>query len=215
MDKFFNWLDNHGGRRTWALVLLALVLAGAWFWQQGPTSEDRLPVAADKAKLIKTDNPDEFAALDEDKDKDKPTEATVHVSGAVAKPGVYTLSADARVNDAIQVAGGPLSEADLDALNLAQPLIDGTKIAVPRQGEVPQAPVPGTVGAGLTGAGAVSINAASVEELQKLPGIGPAKAQAIVAYREAHGGFRTLEELKEVSGIGEKTYERLAADIQL
>ncbi|MFP5527620.1 helix-hairpin-helix domain-containing protein [Peptococcus simiae] len=213
MDKFFNWLDDHGGRRTWAMVILALLLAGVWFWQQGPTGEDRLPVVADTAKLIKTDAPDEFAALDED--KDKPTEATVHVSGAVAKPGVYTLSADARVNDAIQVAGGPLPEADLDALNLAQPLIDGTKIAVPRQGEAPPAPAPGTVGTGSTGAGAVSINAASVEELQKLPGIGPAKAQAIVAYREAHGGFRALEELKEVSGIGDKTYERLAADIQL
>lgn len=213
MENFLAWLDDHGGRRTWALALLGLVLTGAWFWRAPVDSGDRLPVVADNAKLIKTDRPAELEALDEE--KDKPTEATVHVSGAVAKPGVYTLSAQARVNDAIQVAGGPLPEADLDALNLAQPLIDGTKIAVPRQGEAPPTPAPGTVGVGSTGAGAVSINAASVEELQKLPGVGPAKAQAIVAYREAHGGFRALEELKEVAGIGEKTYERLAAEIQL
>lgn len=216
MKGLLEWLDSHGGWRRWLAAACAVLLLGGCFWQShglpdmGGANPARMPVSAENAKLI--DTSDAGGSLE----SSEPQEVVVHVSGAVAHPGVYTLSGRARVNDAIAAAGGALPEADTEALNLAQRLTDGTKIVVPRQGEgAPPATAPGTISAADPAGGRISLNTASLEDLQKLSGIGPAKAQAIVAYREAHNGFRSVEELKQVSGIGEKTYDRLAADIQL
>jgi competence protein ComEA len=113
----------------------------------------------------------------------------------VSRPGLYRLADGARVNDAIRAAGGVTSQADLDALNLASKLKDGDKVLVPRRGES-QA----QGGSGATGK--VNLNTATVEQLDTLPGIGPALAQRIVSYRQQHGGFRTLDDLEKVPGIG-------------
>ncbi|MGQ9757448.1 MAG: helix-hairpin-helix domain-containing protein [Actinomycetota bacterium] len=139
------------------------------------------------------------------------TRLTVHVAGAVVNPGVVTLDPGARVMDAVQQAGGPLPEADLDSLNLAQPVSDGQKIIVPRKGE-------GTVvqdGAASRKGGRVNINTATKEELERLPGIGPTLAQRILEYREAHGGFRSVDELRKVSGIGPKKFEELKGLVEI
>lgn len=137
---------------------------------------------------------------------DRPKTVKVHVSGAVARPGVYELPTGARVIEAVEEAG-PLPEADLDALNLAAPLMDGQKIPVPRKGEA--ARLPAAAGGGSPAGTLININTASAAELEALPGIGPSLAQRIVAYREEHGPFRTIEDIKNVSGIGEGRFAQI------
>ena len=151
---------------------------------------------------------------------------TVHVAGAVKNPGVYRLKYGSRINDGIVAAGGATSAANLDVINLATVLNEGEQIYVPKRGEKPHVitnrPQVGGVGGvagaggaggagGVAGAGGaansavpqlININLASVVELEQLPGVGPATAKAIVAYREKNGAFLKVEDLLKVRGIG-------------
>ncbi|NLN87605.1 MAG: ComEA family DNA-binding protein [Syntrophomonadaceae bacterium] len=137
----------------------------------------------------------------------------VYVIGAVVNPGVYRLPVEARVLEAVQMAQ-PLPEADLEKINLAQKMEDGAAIRVPREGEDPEVSEETIEATGTLGnsaqAGKVNINKASVQELDdRLPGIGPALAQRIIDYRTRHGQFASVEELKQVSGIGDKKYAEM------
>ena len=160
----------------------------------------------------------------------------VHVAGAVRRPGLMTMSAGARVADAIQRAGGPGPRADLTAVNLAARLADGQQIVVPRAGAASAAGGSPTGAAPAAGAapggspsgaapvggsaprGAVTgihLSTATVEQLDGVDGIGPTLAQRIIEYRDAHGGFRSLAELAQVEGIGEKRLSTLREALQL
>lgn len=133
----------------------------------------------------------------------------VHVAGAVANPGVVELADGARVLDALARAGGAADDADLTAVNLARVVVDGEQIVVPRVGEAPVA-APGVSGSGGAGSGApglVNLNAADATALETLPGVGPAIAARIIAWRDENGPFRSVDELLAVSGIGEKTLD--------
>lgn len=146
----------------------------------------------------------------------------VHVVGAVSRPGVYQLGPGARVEEAVKMAG-PLPEADINLLNLAAPLVDGQQVVVPKAGEsqpgVTTPGAPGSAGSASgpalpsagssTVSGKVNINSAGVPELDKLPGIGPTLAQRIVDYRSQHGPFRSPEDIKNVSGIGDSRYDQI------
>lgn len=145
-----------------------------------------------------------------------PTQLVVHVVGAVNEPGIVTLAPGARVQDALDAAGGPLPEADLGRVNLARLVTDGEQIPVPLPGETltpatdpasgPAQP-PAGGGAGSTAGAAtavVNINTATAAELDTLPGIGPVLAERIVAWRTENGPFLTVDDLGEVSGIGDK-----------
>jgi len=129
----------------------------------------------------------------------------VYVSGAVAKSGVYTLPEGSRVHNAVQAAGGALDSADLTRINLARLIIDGEQIHITAEGEA--APVTGTQAG--TASSTININTATQVELETLPGIGPAKAQDIIAYRTQNGPFRKIDDITNVKGIGEKTFESL------
>jgi competence protein ComEA len=138
----------------------------------------------------------------------------VHVAGAVMQPGLQTLAGHPRVADALAAAGGPSPDADLDRLNLAAPLADGQRLYVLRRGEGSEPGVAGGSGGGPIGPSApvgepIDLNSATVAQLDALPGIGPATAQAIVAYRAQRGSFRSVDELLEVRGIGEARLEQL------
>jgi competence protein ComEA len=130
---------------------------------------------------------------------------------------VYELPPGSRIGDAIEAAGGWTSEANTAVVNLAQPLVDGMQIYVPSLAEVSEAAVPvvsdpapltrsGEVIDMTAGGGLVNINTAGLEELDSLPGIGPSTAQKILDYREEYGRFNTIEELMNVSGIGEAKF---------
>ena len=145
-----------------------------------------------------------------------PVTVTVHVAGQVTNPGVYAVPAGGRVADAVVAAGGTASEADVEQLNLAARLSDGERIYVPKKGEAPPvisaapAPAPGVgTKAGATPAGPVDLNTATAEQLEALPGVGPATSKAILAYRASHGRFRSVTELLEVPGIGPAKLEAL------
>jgi competence protein ComEA len=132
----------------------------------------------------------------------------VHVAGAVARPGVYKLPAGARADDAVQRAGGPTRRADLGGLNLAAKVEDGRQVLVPQR--APRGSAGAVTSAGATPAEGqpINLNTATLEQLDTLDGVGPATAQKIVDFREEHGGFGSVEDLGQISGIGEK---RLAA----
>lgn len=127
----------------------------------------------------------------------------VHVAGAVIRPEVYEMKEGQRVSQAIERAGGLLSEADIRGINLAEKCRDGQKIYVPRAGEVEEQ---GTGGAAQT---LVNINTASAKQLEELPGIGPKLAAEIIKYREKNNGFSSVEELKQVKGIGDSKFADL------
>lgn len=128
----------------------------------------------------------------------------VHVAGAVNRPGLYRLAPNARVNDAIEAAGGPTAAGDANALNLAEKVKDGQKLTVPDRSASAQ-----TANQNAAGTATVNINTASKEALMTLPGIGEVLAQNIIDYRTKNGPFSSAEEIKEVNRIGDKLYEQL------
>lgn len=144
--------------------------------------------------------------------EEETSQIIVHVTGAVEKPGIYELESGARVNDAVAMAI-PLPEANLGLINLAAVAEDGKRIEVPykqesiQDGRTSSSSPPS--GFKVSEPGRINLNAATVEELDTLPGIGPAYAERIIKYREENGGFSSIEELQDIAGIGPKTYEKL------
>lgn len=137
---------------------------------------------------------------------------TIHVAGAVRRPGVYRLRAGARVDLAVRRAGGALARGDLTQVNLAQELEDGRQIVVPLR--APANAAPGAVAAGAAAPAApVNLNTATLEQLDALDGIGPVTAQSILDFRAEQGGFASVDELDQVPGIGAATLAALRDDV--
>jgi competence protein ComEA len=162
------------------------------------------------------------------------SEMAIYVCGAVKNPGVYMFAPGKRVVDAIARAGGALADADIEQINLAQPLNDAMKVIVPRKGQVlaietATSPDSTALGGGhhrhsrggsrgahkLTAGQTLDVNTASSEELVQLPGVGPSLAQRIVDYRLANGPFQTVDDLQNVPGIGPSKFDRLAPFVRL
>lgn len=213
MLEFFarlrEWIEDHVSWKVigMALVIVAVVaFCGGNLYQEWRAEGEGLTLVKEEAVA------GEEAAASASEETAASGEVVVHVAGAVSAPGVYTLPADSRVDDAVRAAGAT-ADADLSQLNLAQKLADGQKITVPAAGEIP-APVDNAAPSDSSQSGAlININTATQEELETLPSIGEVRAQAIIAYREEHGGFRTTDELMEVSGIGEKIFADIAPHI--
>ncbi len=157
------------------------------------------------------------------------SDVVVDVTGAVRRPGVYRLPAGSRVNDAVRRAGGAAGKAALDSLNLAARLADGQQVVVPEEaaaggsfaGGGGGAPAPGGSGGatGVTGAAGaeaapISLATASAAELDTIAGIGPVTAEAIIGFREEHGGLASVDQLDQISGIGPATMEALRERLQ-
>ncbi|WP_051223778.1 ComEA family DNA-binding protein [Conexibacter woesei] len=131
--------------------------------------------------------------------------ALVHVVGAVRRAGVYRVGAGKRIEDAIRLAGGATAHADLQAINLAAKVADGQQIVVPRRGAAPAgvSAVPG-----VAASAPVNLNTATAEQLDTLDGVGPTTAQKILAFRQQHGGFSSINDLAQIPGIGPKKLAR-------
>ncbi len=196
---------------AWAAVGLIILLIGANYLR-GQLS---VPSAAE-------DLPPVTMSLKENRPEAR---LKVHVVGAVVRPGLYEVEAGSRVADALDKAGGPTPAADLNQVNLAAKMADGQQLVVPEKGAAGGAAAGGTGvadggggnGGGAAGAGMagqpVNLNTATLEQIDGLDGIGPKTAQKIIDYREAHGGFKSIEELMEVPGIGPAKFEQLKADV--
>lgn len=217
LGRLAAWRDDPHARVA-GLVALALVAGGAWFvlgarGSPGGTQEvNRAPARAHAARPVRPD-PSTTPTRAGARRVAGGARVLVHVAGAVGRPGLVAVPNGARVADAITAAGGPRPDADLDRLNLAAKLADGQRVAVPVRGAAPLEPVPGADpgnpaprSAGGTGisSGPVNVNTASQAELEALPGIGPSLARAIIAEREKRGGFRSVDDLRAVRGIGER-----------
>lgn len=136
----------------------------------------------------------------------------IHLSGEVKNPGVYKIKENSRLVDLLKLAGGVTSKADIDIINLVQPLTDGQKISIPKR-ELNI--ISNTTKKILTGQARININFADIEKLKDLPGIGEKLAERIITFREKNGLFKTINDLKKVPGIGDKLFNKIKENIIL
>ncbi|PLR93797.1 helix-hairpin-helix domain-containing protein [Bacillus sp. T33-2] len=207
-----NWLKEQ--KVYIVCALLVAIFSGYAFFASGDSGES---------------SPEEDWAIEnkavdtEKEDKEKPSEPAVvkaDIKGAVLKPGVYVMKEGDRVIDLIETAGGLSETADAATVNFALHVKDEMAVYIPEKGEqsnIPQ-PVEGSLNGGTGtsgGTGKIDLNKAEAADLETLPGIGPSKATAILEYRETNGPFKAIEDLKLISGIGDKTFEKLKDNISV
>lgn len=203
LGKFnkFRWVDG--------LLILGIILIIIGI---GMSFKDQFLEKAEVKFLNKSVGLTEFVDVEVYK------EVTIDISGEVINPGVYRLIGDVRVNDALIKAGGLSAKADRDwvakNLNLAEKLVDGQKIFIPKIGDILGQSRDATHGVSTIDK-IIRINSATVEQLDTLSGVGPSIAKKIIDYRTKNGGFKNIEELKLVSGIGDKLFEEIKNDVSL
>lgn len=203
-------------------VLVAAVVTGGWVLSARPhaiavTNSTADPAAVASARSAAASAGSLSPAATPGTTTSAPTPAVamliVDVAGKVRHPGLYRLPVGSRIDDAVHAAGGPLPGVDLTTVNLAAKLSDGQQIAVGMPGA---APAPGGPGAG-SGTAAVTapidLNSATLDQLETLPGVGPVLAQHIIDWRVAHGRFATIDQLRDVSGIGDVKFAELRSRV--
>ena len=197
------------------LGLLGAIVAGFILLQgrdQGGTDVQQLTEQTSSSSSYKDEKSNKSNEISQAETEDQLV--TVDVKGAVKKPGVYQLQSNSRVHDALEKAGGLTDEADLKSVNQAQKLSDEAVVYVAKVGEnavdvTTSAPASATSGTGQAKSALVNLNTATEADFQTISGIGQKRAQDIIAYREANGRFKSVDDLKNVSGIGAKTLEKL------
>ncbi len=204
-QRVSDFIILYGARRIAASAAVACVFAvGAWWLV-------RVPPAPVESAISFTSTSVSEGTVQSVGQVQSALQIVVHVAGEVRRPGVYVLPPGSRIIDAVNAAGGTTARADVEVINLATPLIDSSQVYVPAKGSVRQQsfarPQPGmNVGASTdsqqASSGLVNINRATAAELEKLPGVGPSTAQAIIDYRNSHGPFASPEDLLNVKGIG-------------
>jgi competence protein ComEA len=225
MNRIEDWWRWLGWKRlVVGVVALPVAAVVVWWFVQlpAPPIENFIPTAA-TSPSVSSELPG-YLPSDLLLDNSEPLRIAVHVVGAVQQPGVYHLAAGSRGDDAVRLAGGATSQADLKQVNLAAVLVDGQQLLIPRRGErIPNNSVPNTVPNAVGGAGTsrngvaalVDINQATVADLDRLPGVGPSTAQAIVDHRTRNGPFASVDDLLAVRGIGPAKLAELRALVRV
>jgi len=220
-------------------VVIFLVLCGYFYFTQGRQNIQQAKIQKEQLQqnLQTSSNSSEKDSTKSTKEKSSGISYKVHVAGEVKNPGVYSLDSQSRVVDAIEIAGGNTDEADLERINLAEYIKDGEKIRVPNINErnnsdnnsllsgnydfnsnkiedILSSSTKKSNNYNLDASSKnkselININTASVSKLEELPGVGSTIANSIISYREENGGFKTIEQLKEVPRVGDKTYDKL------
>ncbi len=199
------WRFDPGVRGAAAMgtaALVALIVAGWWVMSARPHATALAPSAVSSSvSLVPTRSGSTSASAS----GSSTSVVVINVVGRVQTPGVYRLPTGSRVDDALRAAGGALPGTDLTTVNLARKLVDGEQIAVGVAGE----PVSAGSASAAASTGPIDLNTASAAQLDALPGVGPVLAQHIVDWRTAHGRFDSIDQLREVAGIGEAKYAQL------
>ncbi|WP_071460194.1 helix-hairpin-helix domain-containing protein [Bacillus massilinigeriensis] len=212
-----DWLKEHKNIILAALAAI-VILSGSYFkredevqnlekWPQEETSAEASAMGSDSLSTSPGGNGES---------REGNSIMMADIKGAVRNPGVYTVNHGDRVADLVKKAGGVTDEADTTSVNFAMKVGDEMAVRIPVKGESPTMLSSDSGGVNVPGtdqAEQINLNTATVAELDTLPGIGPSKAAAIVEYRETNGPFKSTEGLKEISGIGDKTFEKLAQSV--
>ncbi|WP_329955800.1 helix-hairpin-helix domain-containing protein [Calidifontibacillus erzurumensis] len=205
------WFSN----RNLFLIIVLLILIIFFILHRFQSDEDNLNSDLGFVEVQNQEMPLPEELMDQEKNKGIDScPLFVDIKGAVVKPGVYQLEENSRVLDAIEKAGGFLADADQMKINLAARVVDEMVIYVPKIGEQMVDKTEHVV-FNNTDDGKIDINRATKEELEQLPGIGPSKAASIISYREENGFFKTIEELINVTGIGEKSFALIKDHIKV
>jgi competence protein ComEA len=209
------WLDRNRGVVFGLLSVVTVAGAGMFYFRQPTAAPIEIATAAPTATV--TPQPEPTATLGP---------VRVYITGAVQNEDVYFLPAGSIIKDVVEAAGGFIAEADHTRINLAQEVKDQQQIHVPRRNEVnapppvqdgAEAPAPAAEGgadAPVVAGGVINLNTATIEQLDTLPGVGPAIAKRIIEYRDGVGGFSAVEEITQVSGIGEATFAKIKGSIR-
>ncbi len=216
-------------KKIWVIGIIVLILGGGYFIQKNNQP------AVNNTQVLSENNKTQSTEFSKSENKttqstsnlnssSKQNTVTVDIAGAVKHSGVYTLKNGARLNDLLEICGGLTDKAETRAINRAALLKDQDQIYVPHIGEkVENLPGNGTSNSQNPAASDTSsssseqvhLNSATVQDLQKLNGVGQKKAEQIIAYRDQNGGFKQIEDLTKVTGIGEKTFEKLKDQLAL
>ena len=195
------------------IALIGVVIAGFMMLQREQKQENNIQQLMEQTSYSSSSTTEKSKQRSENDQGDKNEGmVTVDVKGAVKKPGVYQLKSSSRVHDALLKAGGMTDEADLKSINQAQKLVDEAVVYVAKVGENVVDVTTNTSASSATSqakSGLVNLNTATEADFQTISGIGQKRAQDIIAYREANGKFKSVDDLKNVTGIGAKTLEKL------
>ena len=195
------------------IALIGVVIAGFMMLQREQKQENNIQQLMEQTSYSSSSKTEKSKQRSENDQGDKNEGmVTVDVKGAVKKPGVYQLKSSSRVQDALVKAGGMTDEADLKSINQAQKLVDEAVVYVAKVGENVVDVTTNTSTSSATSqakSGLVNLNTATEADFQTISGIGQKRAQDIIAYREANGKFKSVDDLKNVTGIGAKTLEKL------
>lgn len=195
------------------IALIGLVIAGFMMLQREQKQENNIQQLMEQTSYSSSSTTEKSKQRSESNQGDKNEGmVTVDVKGAVKKPGVYQMKSSSRVHDALLKAGGMTDEADLKSINQAQKLVDEAVVYVAKVGENVVDVTTNTSTSSATSqakSGLVNLNTATEADFQTISGIGQKRAQDIIAYREANGKFKSVDDLKNVTGIGAKTLEKL------
>jgi competence protein ComEA len=206
-----------GAMAVGAAVIVAALLTGAWVFSSRPHAVTVSATGPAGASPVASTAPAAGSTVPGPTAGGSPASSAllvVDVAGKVRRPGLYRLPPGSRIDDAVHAAGGALPGVDLTPLNLAAKVTDGQQIAVGRPGAGPNVGAEGTAGAAGSGPAAlVDLNSATLEQLETLPGVGPVLGQHILDWRTAHGQFATVEQLRDVSGIGDVKFAALRSRV--
>ena len=204
VNKIRLYVADHEKTLRMVAVIAVIFLSVLFFWTRG--SSETLEIDAPSQEQSGTEETTEELSSDAPSSIVGAGVAYVDIVGEVRSPGVYKVNSETRVFHVIELAGGPTDNADFTTLNRAEKVYDGEKIIVPAKGEAYEGSEQGRA---YYDDGKVNINTAESSQLQTIPGIGPAKASRIIDYRETVGRFNSIEEIMNVSGIGEATFQSI------
>lgn len=199
LDNIKKLITNNKDKIKTAALPMVIGLAVLFFWFYGAEDEPEINNKPEPATVESSEISDETG---------ESGEIFVDIDGAVKKPGVYKVSAGTRLFQVIELAGGLTDDASTQSLNRAEQVYDGQKITIFSSVSSPESEGSQEAEAGIKG-GKVNINSADSVTLQTIPGIGPSKAARIIEYRDSQGRFKKIEDIKNVTGIGDMTFENI------